>query len=91
MRAHAHLCACMSVALYMEGGREGIMKRQEEMEGRGKLEGHVSNKLSSLSRASNVPLPLPGPPHWKNSLLVLLEEVWQGLGFRRKWRCVKLL
>ena len=37
MRAHAYLCACMSVALYMEGGREGIMKRQEEMEGRGKV------------------------------------------------------
>ena len=37
-----HACACifvrcMSVALYMEGGREGIMKRQEEMEGRGKV------------------------------------------------------
>ena len=55
MRAHAYLCGCMAVTVYMEGGREEIMKRQEE--GRGGGEGHVFNKLSSLSCASNVPLP----------------------------------
>jgi hypothetical protein len=43
MRAHAYLCGCMSVALYMGCVGEGIVKRQEEGGGE---EGHVSNKLS---------------------------------------------
>ena len=91
-----HACACIFVRVYVcyctlggVGGRDASRDR-EEGGGRGKLMFLINSPLYRVpvmfrclkTNARHQSLFRPGPPHQKTRLLILLEEVGKGLGFR---------